>query len=83
MENKINKFENNNIYEEKPIQLLEFQGSSFKINNEALEFIRSIEEEIIVVSTVGKSRTGKSFLLNLLLDNVGKTGVNVYYNTLV
>ncbi len=34
--------------------------------------IKSIEEDIIVVSVVGKARTGKSYLMNLLLENIGK-----------
>jgi len=34
--------------------------------------IRSIEDDIIVVSVIGKARTGKSYIMNLLLDNVGK-----------
>jgi len=37
--------------------------------------ISSIEEDIIVVSIVGKARTGKSYLMNLLLDQAGKPGV--------
>jgi GTPase Era involved in 16S rRNA processing len=37
--------------------------------------IKSIDEEIIVVSIVGKARTGKSYLMNLLLEQSGKGGV--------
>jgi hypothetical protein len=37
-----------------------------------MNMIRSIEDEIIVVSVVGKARSGKSYLMNLLLDAVGK-----------
>jgi hypothetical protein len=59
-------------YKEEPIQLIEFQGSKFKLNPEALNIITSIETEIIVVSIVGKARTGKSYLMNLLLDRIGK-----------
>ena len=61
--------ENNPILnEEKPIQLINFEGSKFIINEKALDFINSIQEEIIVVSIIGKARTGKSYLMNLLLD---------------
>lgn len=65
---KIKKIE----YKDAPLQLIDFQGSIFKLNQEALEIISSIEEEVIVVAVVGKARTGKSYLMNLLLDNIGK-----------
>ena len=54
-----------------PIKLIDF-SKGFQINQEALEFLRSINEEIIIVSVIGKARTGKSYLMNLLLDLVGK-----------
>ncbi len=59
--------------DERPIQLIDFEGMNFKLNQEALNIIRSIDEELIVVSVVGKARTGKSYLMNLLLDNIGKS----------
>jgi predicted GTPase len=52
--------------------LIEFKGNGFLLNEEAMEILNSIEEDIIVVSVVGKARTGKSYLMNLLLDNIGK-----------
>ena len=54
-----------------PIQLIDF-SRGFQINQQALQFLRSIKEEIIIVSVVGKARTGKSYLMNLLLDLIGK-----------
>ena len=54
-----------------PIKLIDF-SKGFKINEEALDFLRSIKDEIIIVSVIGKARTGKSYLMNLLLDLVGK-----------
>lgn len=60
------------ICDEKPIQLIDFEGTTFKLNSEAMNMIRNIEDELIVVSIVGKARTGKSYLMNLLLDNIGK-----------
>jgi hypothetical protein len=54
-----------------PIQLIDF-SRGFQINPQALEFLKSIKEEIIIVSVVGKARTGKSYLMNLLLDLIGK-----------
>jgi hypothetical protein len=58
-------------YKDEPIQLINFDNSCFKLNPEAFEILNSIEEDIIIVSVVGKARTGKSYLMNLLLDNVG------------
>ena len=54
-----------------PIKLINF-SKGFEINQEALDFLRSIKEEIIIVSVIGKARTGKSYLMNLLLDLIGK-----------
>lgn len=58
-------------YIEKPIQLIDFD-KGFNLNPGALEILNSIEDDIIVVAVVGKARTGKSYLMNLLLDNIGK-----------
>ena len=60
-----------NHYSNIPIQLIDF-SKGFNINPKAIEFLNSIKEEIIVVSVVGKARTGKSYLMNLLLDLIGK-----------
>jgi len=65
----------NYYYKEAPLQLIDFSDGKFNLKDEALNMIRSIEEELIVVSIVGKARTGKSFLMNLLLDQTGKGGV--------
>ena len=54
-----------------PLKLIDF-SRGFQINPQALNFLRSIKDEIIIVSVVGKARTGKSYLMNLLLDNIGK-----------
>ena len=68
--NNINYNNNKDILnlKEGPIKLIEFEKSNFKLNNIALEILRLIKEEIIVVSIVGKARTGKSYLMNLLLN---------------
>ena len=55
------------------MNLIDFTDDGFKLNEDALQMIRSIEDDIIVVSIVGKARTGKSYLMNLLLENIGKT----------
>jgi hypothetical protein len=63
---------NKHVYKDQALQLIDFQNNKFELNPEALELINSIEEEIIIVAVVGKARTGKSYLMNLLLDNIGK-----------
>ena len=67
-------YQNNNINPvmgNTPIKLIDF-SHGFQINPQALNFLRSIKDEIIIVSVVGKARTGKSYLMNLLLDLIGK-----------
>ncbi len=64
----INKVE----YREEAIQLIKFEDKGFKLNPEALDIISSIEEDLVVVAVIGKARTGKSYLMNLMLDNIGK-----------
>ena len=54
---------------EAPINLIEFTKTNFILNEKALEILKNIKENIIVVSIVGKARTGKSYLMNLLLNN--------------
>ncbi len=61
----------NQVPPNSPIQLIDF-SRGFQINPQALNFLKSIKEEIIIVSVVGKARTGKSYLMNLLLDLIGK-----------
>jgi predicted AAA+ superfamily ATPase len=73
------EFKKQDIFKEKPIQLIEFKGDQFELNPEALEIINSIEEDILVVAIVGKARTGKSYLMNLLLDNVGNKNKGVIF----
>ena len=65
-----------------PIKLIDF-SKGFQINQEALEFLRSIKEEIIIVSVIGKARTGKSYLMNLngkakiiFLDSEGTSSID-------
>ena len=71
--NNIINNENNNIINknepEGPINLIEFRRSDFILNEKALTILNSIKEDLIIVSIVGKARTGKSYLMNLLLNN--------------
>ena len=61
----------NQLIANTPIKIIDF-SHGFQINPQALNFLRSIKEEIIIVSVVGKARRGKSYLMNLLLDLIGK-----------
>ena len=84
LDEKLNYINNNNInfpynnlnLEEGPIKLIEFDKNNFKLNPLALDILRSIEEQIIVVSIVGKARTGKSYLMNLLLNTNNNNKLN-------
>ena len=62
--------------EEGPINLIEFSKKKFILKEEALNILRNIKEELIVVSIVGKARTGKSFLMNLLLNSNNNQNYN-------
>jgi len=64
-----NNNENNENKKEGPINLIEFNRNNFVLNEKALNILKSIEEDLIIVSIVGKARTGKSYLMNLLLNN--------------
>ena len=53
---------------------------TFNLNYEALEVIREIEGDIGIVAVSGSQRTGKSFILNLLLNRFNKgQGVSITY----
>ena len=54
---------------EGPINLIEFRRNDFVLNEKALSILNSIKEDLIIVAIVGKARTGKSYLMNLLLNN--------------
>lgn len=56
-----------------PLQLISVSQDlkTFTINQEALDIIRKLEGDIGIVAVSGAQRTGKSFILNLLLDRSG------------
>ena len=68
-----NSVDNENYYiennEEGPINLIEFKRNNFILNEKALDILYSIKEDLVIVSIIGKARTGKSYLMNLLLNN--------------
>ncbi len=55
--------------EEGPINLVEFRRDKIIINDEAIKILKEIKNNIIIVSIFGKERTGKSYLMNLLLNS--------------
>ena len=68
------------LFSETPLQLIDFNNGNFVLNSNAMSVLKGITDEIIIVSIVGKARTGKSYLMNLLLQNTGKTrGVKYNY----
>lgn len=50
---------------------------TFEVDQEALNLIRRIDGEIGVVAVSGAQRTGKSFILNLLVDKFNGQGVSL------
>lgn len=63
----------NNETEGRPIQLIRIRPTGkIEINNEALDIIASYNQPVGFVSLVGKTRTGKSCLLNRLLNIKGQ-----------
>ena len=55
--------------EEGPINLVEFRRDKITINEEAIKILKEIKNNIIIVSIFGKEHTGKSYLMNLLLNS--------------
>lgn len=53
----------------KAIKLIDYRNGRFIINKEKIDFIRSIEEELIIILFTGKCKTGNSYILNLLLNS--------------
>lgn len=53
----------------------------FEINDEAIEFLKSLSHPLGVISVAGMYRTGKSYLLNrMLLNRAGGFGVGPTIN---
>lgn len=80
MQSTAMKNTNYNSYsqQERAIQIVKFMPESnrFEFNPEAKQFLSQIEGDIGFVVLCGKYRTGKSFLLNKVLDAQGQ-GVSV------
>ncbi|XP_059810028.1 guanylate-binding protein 1-like isoform X1 [Hypanus sabinus] len=64
---------------EKPLQLVCNKDGKLHLNPEALNFLQSIEDPMVIVAVVGPARTGKSYLMNCLA--VDKKGFSVASTT--
>lgn len=61
-----------------PIQLIRIKPTGkIEINNEALDLIASYDKPVGFVSLVGKTRTGKSCLMNRLLNIKGDGVISI------
>ena len=56
------------LKEEGPVNLIEFRRDKITLNEEAIKMLKEVKDDVIIVSIFGKEHTGKSFLLNLLLN---------------
>jgi hypothetical protein len=57
------------LKEEGPLNLIEFRRDKIILNEEAIKVLNEVKDNIIIVSIFGKEHTGKSYLLNLLLNS--------------
>ncbi|CDW71073.1 guanylate-binding n-terminal domain containing protein [Stylonychia lemnae] len=71
------------ITQSSPIQLLKISQDlkKFELSEEGLKILRSIDTDIGIVAVTGAQRTGKSFILNLLLDQHGQKGFKISPST--
>ena len=79
--NPMVKFNNGNAISGRPIKLISQEDGKLIINSEALDIIKRINGTIAICSVVGPYRTGKSFILNLLLNrpngfDLGSTNIS-------
>lgn len=75
------KFNNGNAIPGRPIKLISQEDGKLIINSGALDIIKRINGTIAICSVVGPYRTGKSFILNLLLSrpngfDLGSTNIS-------
>lgn len=63
--------------EEEIVPLLTCNDGSFELCKETLEWLGSLDEPFGIISCAGKFRTGKSFLLNRILDSKPCRGFGV------
>ena len=64
------------------LNLIEFKRDQLVLNEEALLTLRNIKEDLIIVFIFGKENSGKSYLMNLLINSKEKNIIKVS-NTLI
>ena len=78
------KYDSNQSFIEEPLCLLSVDRDpktdreTFTLNQEALQVLKEIQGDLGVFSVCGLPKTGKSFLLNLILNRFQSTGFRVY-----
>ena len=60
-----------------PLNLIEFRRDKLVLNEEALHVIKNIKEDLIIVFIFGKEKTGKSFLIDLLINSKNKKNIKI------
>ena len=60
------------IVEATALNLIELRRDKLILNEEAIQSLKNIKEDLIIVFIFGKKGTGKSFLMNLLIDSENK-----------
>lgn len=69
LQNGHNTYAEFNKKTHKPALFIGYDNGRYYLNKEILEFIRAIDEELIIVITTGKCKTGKSYLANLIMNS--------------
>ena len=59
------------------LNLIEFRRDKLVLNEEALQVIKNIKEDLIIVFIFGKEKTGKSFLMDLLINSKIKNNIKI------
>ena len=59
------------------LNLIEFRRDKLVLNEEALHVIKNIKEDLIIVFIFGKEKTGKSFLIDLLINSKNKKNIRI------
>ena len=59
------------------LNLIEFRRDKLVLNEEALQVIKNIKEDLIIVFIFGKEKTGKSFLIDLLINSKNKKNIKI------
>ena len=70
------------IIEPSALNLIELRRDKLILNEEAIETLKGIKDELIIVFIFGKEGTGKSFLMNLLV-NANERNKKMMSNSLV